>query len=218
MDTPARESRRESLRRRFPPSRPADVTYEIARLNDIDDVYALAYRAFYRRKYVAHSTEGRLIHHDGHFDLSPDTTIFIARRRSTRKLVGTLSVTLDGPEGLPAEEDFPDEIDRLRKEHRTLYHIWRFAMDPEIEDCQIDITYGLISLALFSEQFARCTGSTAIVHPRHVPFYRSLECGPIAYRTCARGLSNAPAVLIGYVDKRFQMTPDEERQYGLLVA
>lgn len=218
MDTPARESRRESLKRRFPPSRPAEIAYEIAGPEDIADVYALAYRAFHRRKYVAHSTEGHLIHHDGRFDLSPDTTIFIARRRSTREIVGTLSATLDGPKGLPADEDFPGEIARLREGGETLYHIWRFAMDPEAEDCQIDITYALISLTLFSERFAGCECSTAIVHPRHVPFYRTLDYAPIAYRACVSGLSNAPAVLIGHVDRQYVMTTDEERQYGLLVA
>lgn len=50
MDTPARESRRESLKRHFPPTRPADIVYEATKLGDIDDVYALAYRAFPRRK------------------------------------------------------------------------------------------------------------------------------------------------------------------------
>lgn len=213
-----RESRRTSLRGRFPPTRPCNIEYSIAGSEDLEDVYRLVYRAFVRRNYVDNSRVERHVHYDGRFDHIPSTVIFLARQKETEMLVGSISATIDSKAGLPAEEDFPEAIARIRRNLGKIYHVWRLAIDPEVVDQSIEITYGLISLSLFSEKLADCAGSTAIIHPRHVPFYRTLECVPIAYQACASGFSNAPAVLIGHVDKRFQMTPEEERKYGLLAA
>jgi len=109
--------------------------------------------------------------------------------------VGTLTVRLDGPRGLRADENYPDQISALRAEGRKVCELTQLALAAEVD------TRAVLS-TLFG--LAYCLGTTLHdvtdvlieVNPRHVEFYRRLLGFVVAAgeRLCER--VQAPAVLL----------------------
>src|SRR5262245_54493084 len=89
----------------------------IADARELDAVYRLTHDAYDDEGYAAPRSDGRLVHYAA-FDQIPETVVLGSFVEGT--LVGTVSWTADGPNGLPVERDFPDECARIRAEDRTL--------------------------------------------------------------------------------------------------
>lgn len=123
----------------------------------------------------------------------PNRVVLVASRCDYA--IGTVTVQADSPIGLPADETFAQEVDRLRTAGRRPYEMTRLAID--------DRSFSLFVLAFLSHigyicarfKFG-CTDALIEVNPRHVAFYkRMLGFDPIGTeRICPR--VNAPAVLL----------------------
>ncbi|TFW35387.1 N-acyl amino acid synthase FeeM domain-containing protein [Massilia horti] len=109
-------------------------------------------------------------------------------------LVGTMSLCLDRAGQLPADENFGDKLDALRRQGRRLAEPARLAIDKGVTKrvfaALIHISY------LYAHKLQGFTDYVIEVNPRHVAFYKRMlgfaDFG--GERPCAR--VDAPAVLL----------------------
>lgn len=95
---------------------------------ELDKVYGLTHTSWVESGLVLPQPNGRIIHHP-HLDASKDTTILVAIEDGI--IVGTNSITIDGPSGLHVDHGFKDETDVIRAEGNRLASSWRVATLPE---------------------------------------------------------------------------------------
>ncbi|NMG01866.1 N-acyl amino acid synthase FeeM domain-containing protein [Azoarcus taiwanensis] len=135
------------------------------------------------------------------------------------RVVATVSVRSDGPQGLLAEHLYPQEIEAHRKLGGRLCELTRLAADPEFGSQP-----ALASLFNAAYRVAvRTYGATDFVmevHPRHAAYYtRMAGCRIVGPETlCPR--VNAPAVLLHLPSRRVEdgICVASEKQTGASVA
>lgn len=136
--------------------------------------------------------------------------VLVAERRG--QTVGTLTVGMDGPQGLLSESAYGDVVARARLAGHRLCEFTRFAVAQSVEDGRAVIG------SLFEGAYAVCrslhgaTHAFIEVNPRHVAFYRRAFGFVVASgeRFCERAM--APAVLL-----LLELEPFE-RRLGHVVA
>ena len=109
-------------------------------------------------------------------------------------VVGTMSLCLDSPILLPADENFPDKLDELRAQGRRLCEPSRLAIDKGVTK---RVFASLIHISyIYARSIHGFTDYVIEVNPRHVVFYQRMlgfsDCGDA--RECTR--VGAPAVLL----------------------
>jgi hypothetical protein len=109
-------------------------------------------------------------------------------------VVGTMSLCLDSPILLPADENFHDKLDALRAQGRRLSEPSRLAIDKGVTK---RVFASLIHISyIYARIIHRFSDYVIEVNPRHVMFYQRMlgfhETG--AERPCTR--VGAPAVLL----------------------
>ncbi len=94
-------------------------------------VWQLVYRVYLEEGYCEKDAKKRLRHYKI-LDCQPETTVFCVEEEDT--LLGTCTVTLDGPRGIHTDFVFPVETQAVRDECRCdglkLASSWRIATDP----------------------------------------------------------------------------------------
>lgn len=129
-----------------------------------------------------------------HLDGIPETIPLVAIECG--EVVGTLTATLDGPNGLPTDIDYPEETAAERLQGRPLASCWRLATRW---DCHTH--YG-VHLALMFQMVQLMLGlgePTVLqeIHPRHVSYYwRRFGFEAVAQRDQTQGLADKPSVLV----------------------
>lgn len=162
-------------------------------LAELDTVYRLTHDSYVERDYIQPQPDGRLIHYP-HLDGIPETTVLVALRGG--QVIGTNSLTLDGPRGLHVDSDFGDECDRIRAEGRSLAASWRIATVRECRH-QTRIVMELIRATTHCVIRAGIQTCVFTFNPRHERIYkRLLNMRTVARTETSRGLSNAPAVFM----------------------
>jgi hypothetical protein len=162
-------------------------------LSELQDVYRLTHDCYVASGYCEPSPSGLFIHYP-HFDHIPETKIFIAILRG--KIVGSLSLTFDGPTGFPIEKDFKQECDAIRAEGYPVATVWRMVIETSVR------TDRAVVVALMNEITAtivRHNVQTALmsVNPKHVSVYqRMLNASIVAQHSSTEGLDGAPATLL----------------------
>lgn len=109
-------------------------------------------------------------------------------------VVGTMGLCLDGALGLPADENFRQQLDILRDQGRQLCEPSRLAIDAGVTKrvfaSMIHVSY------LYAHVLNGFSDYVIEVNPRHVAFYQRMlgfeRVGPV--RQCSR--VGAPAVLL----------------------
>lgn len=109
-------------------------------------------------------------------------------------VVGTMGLFLDGDRGLPADENFREQVDVLRDQGRRLCEPSRLAIDAgmtkRVFASMIHVSY------LYAHVINGFSDYIIEVNPRHVVFYQRMlgfeRVGPV--RPCSR--VGAPAVLL----------------------
>jgi hypothetical protein len=111
------------------------------------------------------------------------------------KTVGTITVGLDGPDGLNAEDLYAKEIAPFRERGARLCEFNRLALD--VEECGKDALGYLFHLAvIFAHRIHRATDLFIEVNPRHAAFYRrKLGFSVVGGEKICRRV-NAPAILL----------------------
>ena len=167
----------------------------------VDQVGMLVTRMYRRRGYLVPVTETRPE------DAIWQVTLEACYRNQT---VGTLTVNLDSPLGLRAEELYADEIGRARARGARVCEFTRLALDAE--DCSMRALACLFHLGfIFAYRIHQASDLFIEVNPRHVPFYRrKLGFEQVGtQKVCPR--VNAPAVLL---HKKLAVLADEIVRYA----
>ena len=109
--------------------------------------------------------------------------------------IGTITVALDGPEGLSAEDAFPSEIRGLRSEGLRVCEFTKLAIDPDTGSKRV--LAALFHVAyMVAHKIRGCDVLVMEVNPRHVRYYqRMLGARVIGEQRLNRSV-NAPAVLL----------------------
>jgi hypothetical protein len=110
-------------------------------------------------------------------------------------IVGTVTLRLDGPRGLAADEGYGDAIDAVRRPGRNVCELGRLALAEDAE--WRPVLSALFGLAhVMARRLHGCTDVFVEVNPRHANFYRKLFGFAVAAgeRVCPRVM--APAVLL----------------------
>lgn len=123
------------------------------------------------------------------------------------KVVGTLTLGLDSPQGMVVDELYKREADILRAEGRRPCDITRLAVDQDIKSKSVLAALFHLSY-IYGRSIHGATDFLIEVNPRHVLFYeRMLGFEPFGEeRICPR--VNAPAVLLrldlNYADEQIK--------------
>ena len=136
---------------------------------------------------------------------------------------GTITVNVDSSIGLVCENAFPDVVQSLRDQGRTLCEFGKLAVDQTVRSKRLLATL-FHMVYVYSHRLHGCTDALIEVNPRHVAFYeRYLEFQAVgSQRHCER--VGAPAVLmrldfditermVAQLGGRWRSLPDEKSFY-----
>lgn len=161
---------------------------------ELEEVYRITHDAFVERNYCAPQPDGKLIHYP-QLENIPETTVLVALQDG--KVMGTVSLTLDGPHGLHVDTDFKATVDQVRAEGIKVGASWRIATRQALRG-ERQVVMALIgevvsyAFEIFDLDTFLCT-----FNPRHERIYgRLLGMRTIARNEASEGLENAPAVLM----------------------
>lgn len=87
--------------------------------------------------------------------------------------VGTLSLGIDSPIGLLADEVFKDEIDAFRDRGARVCELTKLAFDPRVQSKEALASLFHLAL-LYGRDLHHCTDVFIEVNPRHRRFYESM--------------------------------------------
>lgn len=122
--------------------------------------------------------------------------------------IGTITVALDGPEGLSAEDAFPEVISRLRADGRRICEFTKLAIDPDIGSKRV--LAALFHVAYIVAHRLRNHDVLVMeVNPRHVRYYERMLGARVIGEQRLNRFVNAPAVLLtipfDYIREQLQM-------------
>jgi hypothetical protein len=149
--------------------------------DELDAVHRITHDSIVAAGYMPASADRRLDSYPT-LDASPLTTVLVAVRDGT--IIGTNSLTADGPLGLHTDLYFPEETNAVRREGRRLVSSFRIATAPVIQDHHgyaliLDLVKWTLVVATKAYAFdtVLCT-----FNPKHEPVYRRM----LAATTLAR--------------------------------
>lgn len=118
------------------------------------------------------------------------------------RLMGTLTVRRDTPQGLLAEKAYADQIESMRSEGRRIGELVKLAIEEAV-DWRLALDALVQSAYLVTRVVQGLTDIVIEVNPRHVRFYQRVFGFVLAgtERLCER--AGAPCVLLGLDLERF---------------
>lgn len=158
------------------------TSYTIEKLQDrclMPEIHVLAHDTAVESGLIAPQKNGKL-DLNPHLDGILETTIIIARYKG--KIIGTNTLTLDGPNGLHTDKLFPAETNKLRKEH-VLSSSWRIATHKNYRS-DIRLISDLLKASMKVGREMGITDCLFIVNLRHAQTYlKALNAKVIATKT-----------------------------------
>lgn len=136
--------------------------------NELLQAFALLYREYLHAGYIRESASELLF---TKYHLLPETTIFVAKDKST--VASTATIVRDNPQfGLPMDELYDNELAPLRKQGRRILEVCSLASDKlKLSRSGIQNFIKLIFLyCIFLDADDICI----IVNPRHVKLYTTM--------------------------------------------
>lgn len=111
------------------------------------------------------------------------------------RAIGTLTVSLEGPQGLGCESTFPAEVQALRDDGYQLSEFTRLAIDPERGSKHA--LAALFHVAyLVASRLGKADTVLLEVNPRHVAYYRRILGARVVGSERFHPRVKAPAVLL----------------------
>lgn len=125
--------------------------------------------------------------------IDPNLLTFVAYDEG--KLVGTVGIRLDSPDGLAADRLYPDEVRAIRAEGYRLCEFTRLAVDAS--NVSKPVIAALFHTAyLFAHRLRSYNFAVIEVNPRHVGYYRRALAFDVLGPERHSPRVNAPAVLM----------------------
>lgn len=111
------------------------------------------------------------------------------------QVIGTITVGLDGAEGLASEDVFRDQVERLRQEGRRIVEFTKLAIDPLGGTKRV--LAALFHVAYIVAHRLRAYDTLIMeVNPRHVRYYERMLGARVLGETRLNRAVNAPSVLL----------------------
>jgi len=159
---------------------------------ELDQVHRLTHDAYVEQGYIQPRSDGRLRHYVDIED-SPENMVLVAVDEGA--IVGTVSITLDGPAGFHTDHDFPAECRAIRAEGKSVGASWRIITAPGHRDSKalvVDLIRSTVDvLHRFEVETILCT-----FNPRHERIYQRLFGMVAVARTDGVGEVKSAAVLM----------------------
>ncbi|MFH1023157.1 MAG: radical SAM protein [Planctomycetota bacterium] len=174
----------------------ADGEYRVriaASINDRRKAWVLAYEVYRGRHYAGPEDSGLWY---SLFDAIPATTTFLAEKSGIP--VAALTLVMDGPMGLPADELYRDELGILRSQGRRACEIVSLVSTETGVAAGAEVVKHLFKIAwITAHHLESATDFVITVNPRHVPFYqRALLFDVAGTERSYNKVGGAPAVLL----------------------
>jgi len=180
-------------------------------LEELKEAYSILYNEYSSRN-LCSKNEARLYYN--FYNLTPGARTFVLKRG--KDILGTMSVILDSPCGLPMEATYSEEMKKFRAQGMRLGEIGCLALNSRFFSTS---KYSLKSIEkqshlfkLFKTMFdyARfvtdCTDLVMGCHPRHTALYRYLLLEEVGEVRGHNEVHGAPAVLMKLNLERFIRT------------
>lgn len=144
-----------------------------------------------------YTDRGLAITRENYSSRSEDGDI-VCTARDGSKIVGTLTVRFDGPQGLKADLLFAPELAEWRASRVKLCEFGALAVDKHSYEPKRVLAQIFHLAYLHAHRRAGCERGVIEVNPRHVAFYRRL-LGWLPYTTARHNPRvDAPAVLMSF--------------------
>ncbi|MES2151410.1 MAG: GNAT family N-acetyltransferase [Pseudomonadota bacterium] len=111
------------------------------------------------------------------------------------QVIGTVTLGIDSPLGILADEVFKDKIDPFRANSAKVCEITKLAFDPTVRS-KAALASLFHVLFIYGRHIHRCTDVFIEVNPRHRRFYESMLGFKRQCETRTNPRVNAPAVLL----------------------
>lgn len=146
------------------------LSFQVAStLEQVTEAWELVYSSYLRIGLI--SPNAHHLHTHSHA-ISCDTAVICGY--IDRVLVSTLSSYIDGPDGLPLDAVYHEELQELRADGRTLLELGLFADRREHLFRSIEALLELMRYNCYFGVTHECTDAVIGVHPHHVDFYTRL--------------------------------------------
>jgi hypothetical protein len=154
--------------------------------NEFDELmkaYRLVYKEYQARGYCKENSSQ--IHYT-HYCMLPDARTFVLE--DEEKLLGTVSIVIDSPCGLPMEKLFSKEVRNLRKPGRRLAEVTLLSLDSDIfsrsrysltDFKKFTALFRLFKIMINYAVYAGVTDVLITVHPKHKKLYSYLQFNSI---------------------------------------
>ncbi len=174
-------------------AQPEVIIRPVANAAELKMVHRLTHDCYVAKGYCKPQPNGLLSHYP-EFDASPQTTVFIAIRAGS--VVGSISMTLDGPLGLTVDKDFNQECNAMRQSGRKIGCAWRLVMQHSMNPSRQILMNLIKAIATLGLRYGSDTWLFT-VKPRHETIYhRMRRMYTVARKETTLGLTNAPAVFL----------------------
>jgi len=167
---------------------------------ELTAAFQLVYREYLARHYVtSHPAQLKLsLHH-----ALPTTTTFVAMHH-VKGVVGTITLACDSPLGLPMDEIYKSEVDRLRQQGLRVAEATMLALDSHLFGQGVFTLFHakklLLTLNLLKVMFdylRSCTPIDELVacfNPKHQMLYDFLQLLPLGELKSYSGANGNPAI------------------------
>lgn len=171
-----------------------DLSIKVANtLEEREEVFKLAYKAYYQKKYVTFQENGRLIFK---YDNQPETLVLVVRD-SSQQIVGTATLVFDEFSKLPAENIYEEEIRSLKLSGKRSVELCRLVVHPEYRNAKDILVLLFNYAAIYICKVKHYDGLMIEVNPRHKAYYKSLlHFDEIGTEKQCPHVENAPSVLL----------------------
>jgi hypothetical protein len=158
----------------------------------VDQALRLVHDQYVARGYMRAHPSGQ--RRSPHYALTT-TRVFVATRGP--HVVGTVTLIEDSPLGLPMDEIYGADLDRLRAQRCRLAEVSALAAHPRYRSNGLPLLLPLMRvLVLYAVDLAALDVLSIAVNPRHVEFYRRLTFEVFGDLKSYGRVNGAPAVAL----------------------
>jgi hypothetical protein len=134
---------------------------------ELEEAYCLVHESYIEAGYMDPHPSGLRVRI---FEALPHTVTFIAQEQG--KVIGTISLVLDSPLGLPMEESFGEELDGLRQQGRRIAEVSSLAVAKGCRNLGV-----FVRLCKYMTLYAIHAGLDDLcigISPEHAPFFQEV--------------------------------------------
>ena len=138
---------------------------------------------------------------------SASSTLITLIATENHSAIGTISITIDSPLGILADETYEDEINMFRSRGSRICEFTKLAFDPGVRSKRVLASLFHVAF-LYAWNIRHCTDLFIEVNPRHRRFYERMLGFKRHGKIKNNPRVNAPAVLLwldlGYAEQQIQ--------------